>query len=121
MKKYLIFLIIFFSLFFVLAQSNSDDFSGGLVKCQKDPCGIEDLFFNIRRLLTFAIWFSFWFAVIVSVIGAFLWMLGGPYPNLANRGKEMIKTAIIGYILLLSIGVIFDLVLEFFGPKLKYS
>lgn len=117
MNKIIIFFTIFFLFNFVWAQ---EDFSGGLVKCEHDPCQLPELFSNIRRLLTFVIWFAFWFAVIISVIGSFLWMLGGPYPNLANRGKDMIKTAIIGYILLLSIGVIFDLVLEFFGPKLKY-
>jgi len=97
-----------------------EKFSGGLIRCSSDPCEISDLFYNIQRLLRFIVFFAFWFAVIISVTGAFMWMFGGPFPNLAAQGKSMIKTAIIGYILLLMVGIIFDLVLEFIGPKFKF-
>lgn len=98
-----------------------EDFSQGIVQCREDPCSIADLFYNIQRFLRFIVWFAFWFAVIISVTGSFLWMFGGPFPHLQSRGKSMIKTSIIGYILLLSIGIIFDIILEFLGPKFKWG
>jgi hypothetical protein len=121
MKKIILFLFIFILLSLPkLAFLQNEDFSKGIVYCQNDPCSLEEIFLNIRRLLSFAVFIGFWFSVLVSVTGSFLWMFGGPRPDLEKRGKDMIKTAIIGYILLLSVGVIFDFVLEFFGPKLKY-
>jgi hypothetical protein len=121
MKKIILFLFIFTLLSLPkLAFLQNEDFSEGIIHCENDPCSLEEIFLNIRRLLSFAVFIGFWFSVLVSVIGSFLWMFGGPRPDLEKRGKDMIKTAIIGYILLLSVGVIFDFVLEFFGPKLKY-
>ena len=121
MKRFDLLLFILFLLSLPnLAFLQDEDFSKGIIYCENDPCTLEEIFLNIRRLLSFSVFIGFWFSVLVSVIGAFLWMFGGPRPDLEKRGKDMIKTAIIGYILLLSVGVIFDFVLEFFGPKLKY-
>lgn len=95
-------------------------FSQGILQCQQDPCSLADLFYNIQRFIRFIVWFAFWFAVIISVSGAFLWMFGGPFPNLQSQAKSMIRNSIIGYIILLFMGVIFDIVLEFLGPRFKW-
>ncbi|MER3570014.1 MAG: hypothetical protein C4348_00120 [Patescibacteria group bacterium] len=100
--------------------SSGPSLAGGFIKCQNDPCTVQDLLNSIPEFMKFLIFISFWAALIISVIGAFLWMFGGPFPNLAQRGKNMIKTSIIGFILVVSSAAIFLAVLNIFSPKLRY-
>ena len=92
----------------------------GGIECEKDPCTVQDLINAIPAFMRFLIFISFWGALMISVIGAFLWMFGGPFPNLAQTGKNMIKTSIIGFILVVSATAIFLAVLDIFSPKLRY-
>jgi len=111
MKKLLL-LISFFSLSIALAQ-------GGIVVCTQTPCSWENLAQTIDNLIKTVVEISFWIAFLIILIGAFFIMFGGPRPNWINQGKDMIQTAIWAYVAILSAGIIFDIILEFFAPKFK--
>lgn len=112
MKK--IFLIVFVFIAFTLLNA-------AIVECKTTPCSWQDLSNSLINLIKTVVWFSFWIAVLLSTIGSFLLMFHGPKPDLYQKGKNLIQTAIIGYILILLSGVIFDLILEFFTPKLALA
>lgn len=90
-----------------------------IVTCRQEPCGWSDLFNTLKNLVGQLVIISYWIAVLLSVIGAFLMMLHGPSPSLYNKGKDLIKIAIFGFIFILLSGIIFDIILDFFGPKIK--
>ncbi len=70
----------------------------------------------LETLVSDIVILSYWVAVLLVTVGAFLVMFHGPSESLYRRGVEMIKVAIWGYILVLLSGIIFDIILEFFGP-----
>ncbi len=92
---------------------------GAIVQCQNTPCSWKDLSNTLTNLVSQIVIISFWIAMAMTTIGAFLMMFHGPNPKLHEKGKEMIKIAIWGYILILLSGIIFDIILDFFKPKLK--
>ncbi len=101
------FLLLLFCSFFVQAA---------IVECSPESCRWGDFSIALQNLLKTGVLISFWIAVLLSVIGAFLLMFHGPKQSLYERGKNLIYTAIIGYLLILAAGIIFDIILEFFGP-----
>lgn len=113
-----IFLALFFVVFlfgFVFAQTNE-----GIVKCNNaDQCDWKEFSNTLGRGISYLVLFSYWIAFLLVVIGAFLVMFHGPKVNLYQKGVEMIKIAILGYIFILLSGVIFDVILDFFQPKFK--
>ncbi len=109
---------IFFLLIFAYIFSTLHFAFSAIVECQ--VCSWQDLTNSLTNLIKTVVWFSFWIAVLLSTIGAFLIMLHGPKPDLYQKGKNLIITAIIGYILLLLAGVIFDIILEFFAPRFDF-
>jgi hypothetical protein len=110
--KNLLLLIIFFSFPIALIQ-------GAIVVCTQTPCSWQDLAQTIDNLIKTVVEISFWIAFLIVAIGAFLIMFGGPKPDLIKKGHSMIWTAIIAYALILSAGIIFDIILEFFAPQFK--
>lgn len=89
----------------------------GIVECKQTPCGWIDFSNTLSRLLRSIVSFSFWVAVVLSVIGSFMIMFGGVKVDNYQKGKSMIMIAIVGYSLILLSGVIFDIILDFFQPK----
>ncbi len=79
-------------------------------------CTWQEFERSIGRLVSNIVIFSYWVAVLLTTIGAFLVMFHGPSESLYRRGVEMISVAIWGYIFILLSGIIFDIILEFFGP-----
>lgn len=112
-KNFLILFFIFYFLFLNFVFS-------AVVECQQTPCSWEDFFSSILNLIKTIVWFSFWIAVLLCTIGAFLMMFHGPKPDFYQKGKNLIITALIGYILILASGIIFDLILEFFAPTFSF-
>ncbi len=121
------FLLFFLLIFLVINSSYSalDPGSGfggttpgckGIVCCTSTPCSWADLVRSFSNLIKTAVWFAYLVALLMCVIGAFFLMLHGPFPHLYSQGKNLIYTAIVGYVLILAAGIIFDIVLEFFGP-----
>lgn len=92
-----------------------------IVRCRQRPCSWQDFSDSLIELIRTTVIFSFWIAVVLSTIGAFLIMFHGPKPSLYNIGKNMIVIAISAYILILLSGVIFDLILEFFAPRVALA
>jgi hypothetical protein len=111
MKKLLL-LIIFFSFPIALIQ-------GAIVVCTQTPCSWQDLAKTFRNLIETVVVVAFWLAFLAVAIGAFAWMFGGLFPKWYEFGKNLIWTAIWFYIAILSAGIIFDIILEFFAPKFR--
>lgn len=113
MNKYLI--LSFFILTFSLVNAQQ-----GIVQCPPDKvCDWQDFINSTQNLIRTIVQIAFFFAILLTVAGAFLIMFTGPNPGLYTRGKNMIFVAIIGYSLLLLAGIIFDLILDFFKPQFR--
>jgi len=110
MKKVLIFILIFFIGFLV---------RGEIVKCQNDPCDFQDFVNSLQNLIRTTVLVSYWVAVLMVSIGSFLIMFHGPRPDLYSKGVSLVTGAIIGFVLILLSGVIFDLILDFFKPTFR--
>ena len=90
-----------------------------IVKCKADNCTWQDLVKSTSNFIKEVVVISFWIAFLLVSIGAFLIMFSGPREEWLKVGRDMIKVAIWGYILILVSGIIFDFILEFFNPKFK--
>jgi hypothetical protein len=113
MKKLIFITISVFLIFpFALAQR-------GIVVCTQTPCSWQDFAQTIDNLMREIVIIAFWGAFLAVAIGAFAWMFGGPFPKWYEFGKNLIWTAIWFYIAILSAGIIFDIILEFFAPQFK--
>ena len=88
-----------------------------IVQCTQTPCSWQDFANSVSNLIRTVVIVSFWIAFLLVSIGAFLMMFAGANEGLYKRGKDMIWLAIWGYILILASGIVFDIILEFFGPK----
>lgn len=97
------------------------------VKCgagERTPSGLRECEWpdvvstirNILRLITTVI--AFVLASIFVIVGALMYMFGGPSPNTADRGKRMMIDALKGYALVVLAAVILDLFLGLIQPKL---
>ncbi|MCS7184195.1 MAG: hypothetical protein NZ866_02505 [Patescibacteria group bacterium] len=123
MKKLLLFLVIIFIFFsqilFLNNYSLAQTSEGGLVgkDCKPEECTLADFISAVQRVIRFLLILGYWIAAIVALIGAFMMMLGGANKNWLGRSRTMIINSITYYVLLLLAGVIFDLVLDFFKPK----
>jgi len=113
MKK-LFFITIFVFLIFPFAL-----IQGAIVVCTQTPCSWQDFAQTIDNLMKTVVEIAFWIAFLIVAIGAFYIMFGGPKPDLVKKGHSMIWTAIIAYSVILSAGIIFDFILEFFAPQFK--
>ena len=114
--KIIFFLFLLFLLipFGILSQSRA-----AIVECRGNLCDWDDLSRSFGNLISTLVALSYWIAFLICVVGAFLIMFSGPSQNLYQRGKNMIITALIAYVLILTSGIIFQFILEFFSPKLK--
>jgi hypothetical protein len=113
MKKLIFITISVFLIFpFALVQ-------GSIVVCTQTPCSWQDFTQTIDNFIKTVVEIAFWIAFLIVAIGAFFIMFGGPFPDRVNKGKSMIWTAIWAYALILSAGIIFDIILEFFNPQFK--
>jgi len=120
MKKLKVIIIIFF-LFLSFIISSNQVFAK-IVECKSSPCSWQDLSVSFGNLIKQIVQISYWLAFLICTIGAFLIMFAGPNQNFYQRGKEMIKIALIGYALILTSGIIFEFVIiEIFSPKLRTS
>lgn len=112
MKK--IFLLIFIISFsFAQAQGTFP-----LVTCKGLDCTWPTFIDSLQRLIRAFLIIGYWIAAIVALVGAFMIMLGGYQKGWLNTGKKMIIDALVYYVVLLLAGVLFDLFLDFIGPRL---
>ncbi len=95
--------------------------NAAIVECKKSPCTWADLNKSLSNLLRTGVQIAFFVALLMSTVGAFFIMFHGPNPGLYQKGVNLIKVALIGYVLILASGIIFDIILEFFRPKLKQT
>lgn len=110
-------LLLFMTFFFVNAETTSN----GIVQCSQTPCSWQDLANSLVNLIKTIVLVSFWLAFLLCTVGAFLMMFHGPNPGLYQKGVSLIKIAIVGYILILFSGIVFDVILDFFKPKLAMA
>ncbi len=104
------------------AQDNTQSTNQGVIpivtkECKWGyTCSIQDFVATIQRAIRAMLILGYWIAVIVALIGAFMTMLGGYNKNWLNTGKKMMIDAVTTYIILLLVGVLFDLLLDFLKP-----
>jgi hypothetical protein len=108
-----IILTIFIFINFVFAQT----FPIVTKSCEFGACTWADFIEAIRRAIQAILVLGFWIACIFGLVGAIMIMVGGVARTI-ELGKKLLFTATIGYAVLLSAGIIFDLFLEFIQPKL---
>jgi len=89
----------------------------GIVVCTQTPCSWQDFSATFINLIKTIVIVAFWIAFLMVSIGAFMMMLAGANESRYRQGKDLIWTAIWGYIIILASGIIFDIILEFFTPK----
>lgn len=110
-KKLTFLLLCFVIINFVFAQEP-------IVQCNTaQECDWKAFVESLGRLIRAIVIISFWIAVLLTTVGAFLIMFHGPSETLYKRGVDMIKIAIFGYLLVLGSAIIFDIILDFFQPK----
>jgi ABC-type microcin C transport system permease subunit YejE len=104
------------------AQDNTQNTNQGIIpivtkECKWGfTCSIQDFVATIQKAIRAILILGYWIAVIVALIGAFMTMLGGYNKNWLNTGKKMMIDAVTTYIILLLVGVLFDLLLDFLKP-----
>ncbi|MCX6720372.1 MAG: hypothetical protein NTW11_01030 [Candidatus Staskawiczbacteria bacterium] len=82
------------------------------------PCGICDFFKMLSTIYSFIVWdIAMPLAIIAIVIGGIMMMISAGNPDLMGKGKTMLKTAIIGLVLVLGSWIIINLVLTAIGYK----
>ena len=92
--------------------------SSGNIIVPAEPCEWNDLTGTVRKAIVLTVTeLAPALAFIFILWGGFLMMLGGPNPGSIKKGQDIIKTALIGYILVLLSGFIIDLVLGFLGGE----
>lgn len=112
-KKIILILTIFIFINFVFAQT----FPIVKKECEFGECTWTDFIETVQRAIRAILILGFWIACICGITGAIMMMVGGVAKTI-ELGKKLLFTATIGYAVLLSAGIIFDLVLEFINPQL---
>ncbi|MGC8981351.1 MAG: hypothetical protein ACP5JU_00100 [Minisyncoccia bacterium] len=112
--KNLIFIILIISNI-VFAQTSP--FPIVTTSCEMGQCTWADFIATVQKAIRAILILAFWLASILGIVGAIMMMLGGAMKTL-ETGKKILFTATIGYAILLSAGIIFDLFLDFIKPKL---
>ncbi len=93
----------------------------GLVPCGKaangsDACTILDFFGMLARIYSFIVWnIATPLAVLALTIGGIFMMISAGNPNLFSKGKEILKWAIIGLVLVFGSWLIIDFILGAIG------
>lgn len=90
-----------------------------IINC--DDCDISQLPSVLGSLSREIVLIFFWIALLIVSIGAFLIMFSGPREDLQKKGKDMIKIAIIGYILILLSVIIIGIILDIFQPRFAFA
>jgi len=85
--------------------------------CYKGQCDWDSFIDLIQRVIRFLLIIGYWLAALVALIGAFMMMFGGYSKEWMSKGRTMMINAVIYYVLILLAGVLFDLFLDFFKPK----
>ncbi len=90
----------------------------GISDLPGNPCNWTDLTGTIRRVIhLIVVDLAPVLALLFVLVGGFMLMFGGPFPDRATAGKTMITTALVGYILVLVSGFVIDLVLGVFQVR----
>lgn len=116
-NKVFFIILLLFLILTVLIPGFDIAIAEGIVSCQSAVCSWSDFVTTLSNLLKEIVTFSFWVAVLLSVVGAFTMMFGGAKADNYQKGKSMIMIAIFGYSLILLSGIIFDVILDFFQPQ----
>ena len=90
-----------------------------LVHCGQDascPCEICDFFLTLARIYDFLVkWIASPLAILAITIGAVMLMISAGNPNLANKGKTVLWSAIIGLVLVFLSWLIINTILGALG------
>ena len=117
MKKIVLPIILFCLLLFIIIPN----FAGaqGIVPCGnpgQDACTIKYFFVMLVNIYEFIVkMIATPLAVIAIIVGAIFMMISGGNPNLMSRGKEVLKLAIIGLVLVFGSYLIIDFILTTIG------
>lgn len=97
----------------------ADAASDGLVPCggaNEPPCTMSHLFVLLHNVLDFAITrLAPLFVVIMLVFGGFNILTSAGNPGRVNKGKELIKWALVGYALILLSWIIINTIFSLIG------
>ena len=117
MKKIILPIILFYLLLFIIIPAIVD--AQGIVPCGnpgEKACTITDFFTLLTNIYSFIIWsIATPLAIIAIIVGAIFMMISGGNPNLMSRGKEILKLAIIGLVLVFGSYLIIDFILKTLG------
>jgi len=120
MKKILI-AGLFFCLLLVLFMPVLARAGGGLVPCGndgQDACTIKDFFTMLINIYVFIVWYiATPLSIIAITVGGILIMLGAGNPGMANKGKTILYSAIIGLVLVFASYLIINTILATIGFK----
>ncbi|MDO8743122.1 MAG: pilin [Candidatus Azambacteria bacterium] len=139
-KAFLIFFLIVFlgSLLFPLVSLALNNYQAdgktinyeGLIPCGKskdkplepgeseevrNPCQFCHFFVMFKAILDFALKLVIMIAVLMFVYGGFLYLTGGSNPGQMQTAKEVLRSTVIGLIIIFAAWVIINTVFIFFG------
>ncbi len=103
-------LILFFIIFFKSVY-------GAIVSCS-GKCTLQDLSTTLQNAFKEIMVIAYFFATVISIIGSLMIMFGGAIPKMYEKGRNLITKAIISLVIIMSAGMIIDILLEIFSPKL---
>lgn len=96
-------------------------YAAGLVPCGnpgEPACTIGHFFEMLARIYNFIVWnIAAPLAIIGITVGAIFMLISAGNPDLFNRGKEIIKWAVIGLFLVFASWVIINTILTALGYK----
>ena len=106
-----IILAVFIFLFLSLGQVQA----AGLVPCGGSACDICDLFELISNVLNFAIKTAVVVATLMLVVGGGMLLFAGADPGMLTKAKSLIKSTVIGLIIIFAAFMIVGVVLNAIG------
>lgn len=107
-----------FVLFLPYYSSAADE---GLVPCTGADCHISDLGELVNRIITFLIAISFPLAAVMFAIGGFMLMFSGGNQGKIDTAKSLMKSSVLGLLLILFAYLIIKTLLGVLGLGGEYS
>lgn len=124
-KNFLV--IMFLALILLPSMAN-----GALVSCGNDKpivkngvctncCGIGDFFGVLFNIYFYILLLSIPLTILALTIGGLFIMISAGNPNLATRGREIVKWAIIGLVLVFCSWIIINFIMTTLGYKVSWN
>lgn len=86
----------------------------GLIPCKGSACTTEDFYTLIANIVRFGLDFAVMIAVVAILWGGFLILISAGDPGRQSQGKDAIKAAVVGLIIVLSAWLIVNTLISVF-------